>query len=227
MKLPWRALLCWPLCVGASAAKGSALATEWSTIRDTSKMDTADDRNGDGRPDAWTLTNRAVAWSVADQNFDGQPDEFRCTRSGREAAKQDRNFDGAIDSYTVGRPKHPERATLDVNFDGSFDTWLYYQQDELLFMINGDAATRQITGWTMYDPASRQPFLLAALAPTHNPSTIRTVKIEGRGEIDLLAGTDKPAAIQEEARQKQLIEFIKAEQPFARHPNEDFNACAR
>jgi len=113
-----------------------AAASTWTAIDST----TADDRNGDGRPDMWRTYDRAgrLIELAFDSNFDGRSDVHEYYTGGDLVRREsDRNFDDRVDLVEeFDRATHePVRATIDIDFDGIADVLTLFQDGQPVYSV--------------------------------------------------------------------------------------------
>jgi len=99
----------------------------------------AEDRNGDGRPDAWRLYDAAghLIKLALDSNFDGRSDveEYYTPQGALFRRESDRNFNGQVDLVEDFDPAthERERSIADVDDDGTADLLVLFRNGVPVF----------------------------------------------------------------------------------------------
>jgi hypothetical protein len=96
---------------------------------------TADDRDGDGRPDRWVSGDPAQPTrELLDENRDGRADRVRVYDAQRRlvSAEDDLDFDGKFELFTDYKDGERVRTREDQNGDGEVDGWSFFRSGELV-----------------------------------------------------------------------------------------------
>ncbi len=144
-----------------------------------------EDRNGDGRPDVWRLTDRnglTVEVSI-DSNFDGRSDiQQHYERGALVREERDRNFDDRVDLVEEFDAATREilRSVVDTDLDGSADLLVLYQAGRPVFSESRRQAGGQVRAAA---PVTRSA--ADALAPLADPfdgdTAVRPAGASARG----------------------------------------------
>jgi hypothetical protein len=128
----------WARCIGVVCVVACATVAAVTLPPDARRVVT-EDRNRDGRPDAWRhydQLGRLTEVSL-DSNFDGRSDiqEFYDARGAILRRESDRNFNGQVDLVEEFDPATHEhaRSVVDVDYDGSADLLVLFRDGQPVF----------------------------------------------------------------------------------------------
>jgi len=191
----------WVRCAGLVAVAACASVAMLAGSLDALRVRT-EDRNRDGRPDAWRQYDQAgrLTKLALDSNFDGRSDiaEYYDAQGTLVRRESDRNFNGQVDLVEEFDPitHDHERSVVDLDYDGRADLLVLFRDGRPVFSKQAPrAAAGSPSAFAGYDSASRSQLVASGaadlLAPLSDPFqsdlTLRGVvpASNGKGSVGL------------------------------------------